>query len=158
MKLSRISFLFLLFFLFVPSLAAAQSTAEGSWEPFFTKFKTAVRNRDQATLKTMMPAKFYCWSFKICRFDKDGYVVESDKKENFTANSVFKSWSKNNNRGWNTLKDVINRGEVYTDPADPERSIRLPNAKCEIDYLMVFAFREGRWIFDSFSIMGCGSQ
>jgi len=105
-----------------------------------------------------MPAKFYCWYFEICRHNKDGNVVDSDKEKNFTADSVFKSWSKNNNRGWNRLKDVVTRGVIYTYPADPNKSITLPNAKCETDYSMMFTFSEGQWIFDSFMIMGCGGH
>jgi hypothetical protein len=133
-------------------------TAERNWKPFFTKFKTAVRNRDQATLKTMMPVKFYCWYFEVCRLDRDGNVVDSDKEKNFTTDSVFKSWNKNNNRGWNRLKDVVNRGVVETLPADPVKTITLPNAKCETDYYMLFNFEDGRWIFEIFMVMGCGGH
>ena len=46
MKLSRISFLFLLLFMFVPLAVSAQSEAEKSWNPFWTKFTTAVKAKN----------------------------------------------------------------------------------------------------------------
>lgn len=53
MKLTRISFLFLLLFLFVPSLAA-QSSAGKSWNMFWTQFSSAVKSKNKAAVKRLM--------------------------------------------------------------------------------------------------------
>lgn len=57
MKLNRISFLFLLLFLFVPSFASAQSAAEKSWKPFWTQFTAAVKSKDKAGVKRLMSSE-----------------------------------------------------------------------------------------------------
>ena len=57
MKLSRISFLFLLLFLFVPSLSYAQSAAEKSWKPFWTQFSAAVKSKNKAAVKRLMSSE-----------------------------------------------------------------------------------------------------
>ena len=54
MKLSRISFLFLLLFLFVPSIALAQSAAEKKWKPFWAQFTAAVKSKNKAAVKRLM--------------------------------------------------------------------------------------------------------
>jgi len=133
-------------------------TARTNWEPFFTKFKVAVRKRDQKALKSFMPAEFHCWYFEICSYRKDGNLIESDKNKKYTPDSVFISWSKNNNQGWNRLNDLVTRGVVYTFPADPAKSITLPKPNCKKDYSMLFTFRDGRWLFENFGVMGCGGH
>lgn len=57
MKISRISFLFLLLFLFVPSAIYAQSAASKSWNPFWTQFKSAVKNKDKVAIKRLMSSE-----------------------------------------------------------------------------------------------------
>ena len=57
MKLSRISFLFLLLFLFVPSVSFAQSAAEKSWKPFWTQFNAAVKSKNKAAIKRLMSSE-----------------------------------------------------------------------------------------------------
>ena len=63
MKLSRISFLFLLLFLFIPSLAVAQTSrsvtaaANKSWQPFWTQFSSAVRKKNKAAMKRLMSSE-----------------------------------------------------------------------------------------------------
>lgn len=54
MKLSRISFLFLLLFLFVPSVSYAQSAADKVWQPFWAKFSAAVKKKDLNALKKLV--------------------------------------------------------------------------------------------------------
>jgi hypothetical protein len=58
MKLTRISFLFLLLFLFVPHFVSAQNAAEKAWKPFWTKFSTAIKNKNRVALKGMMARDF----------------------------------------------------------------------------------------------------
>ncbi len=57
MKLSRISFLFLLLFLFVPSVSFAQSAAEKSWKPFWTQFTAAVKSKSKPAVKRLMSSE-----------------------------------------------------------------------------------------------------
>lgn len=57
MKLSRISFLFLLLFLFVPSVNYAQSAASKSWNSFWTQFSAAVKNKDKVAVKRLMSSE-----------------------------------------------------------------------------------------------------
>jgi hypothetical protein len=57
MKLSRISLLVLLLFLLVPSVASAQSAAEKSWKPFWTRFSSAVKSRDKVAVKRLMSSE-----------------------------------------------------------------------------------------------------
>jgi hypothetical protein len=57
MKISRISFLFLLLFLFVHSGSFAQSAAEKSWKPFWAQFTAAVRSKNKAAVKKLMASE-----------------------------------------------------------------------------------------------------
>jgi hypothetical protein len=59
MKLSRISFLILLLFLCVPSMSYAQSAAEKSWQPFWTKFSSAVKNKNFNALDALTLKPFH---------------------------------------------------------------------------------------------------
>ena len=52
MKLSRISFLFLLLFLFVPSISFAQNQA--GWNTFWKQFSSAVKSKNKAAVKRLM--------------------------------------------------------------------------------------------------------
>lgn len=54
MKLTRISFLFLLVSLCVPYVASAQSSATKSWSAFWAQFSSAVRTKNRALVKNLM--------------------------------------------------------------------------------------------------------
>ncbi|MFN0278941.1 MAG: hypothetical protein ACKVRN_10095 [Pyrinomonadaceae bacterium] len=64
MKLSWISFLFILVFLLIPSFADAQTprsvtaAANKSWPTFFAQFRAAIVKRDRDALKPMISSEF----------------------------------------------------------------------------------------------------
>ncbi len=53
----RILFLFLLLFLILPFVASAQSAADKSWKPFWTKFTAAVKTKNLKALKILSQQK-----------------------------------------------------------------------------------------------------
>ncbi len=57
MKLSRTLFLFLAFFLFIPSVSLAQSAAQKDWNPFWTQFNSAVKSKNKAAVKRLMSSE-----------------------------------------------------------------------------------------------------
>ena len=96
MKLPRISFLFLLLFLFVPSVSYAQSTADKAWKPFWTKFSAAIAKKNRAVLKGMMKNPFLCGD-GVCTPNEALQDIDKLKKWRSIQKSVTsgtKSWEK----------------------------------------------------------------
>jgi hypothetical protein len=54
MKQSRITFLFMLLLLFVPSVSYGRTAGEGSWGTFWAQFTTAIKSRNKASIKRLM--------------------------------------------------------------------------------------------------------
>lgn len=57
MKLSRISFSFLLVFLLVPAVSSAQGSTNKSWDTFWAQFSSAVKSKNKAAVKRLMVAE-----------------------------------------------------------------------------------------------------
>ena len=57
MKFTRISFLFVLILLCVPSAALAQSSASKSWNSFWTSFVATVRSKGHSGIQKLMAPK-----------------------------------------------------------------------------------------------------
>lgn len=117
MKLNRITFLFLLLFLFVPSVALAQSAANKSWQPFWTKFSAAVTKKNRVALKGMISNQFECGG-GFCSPNEWIQTIDKSKKWQRTQRSI-KSGAKSNGKNRRITND---------------------------DYLY-FEFENGRWLW-----------
>ena len=103
MKLSRISFIFILFFVFVPSIASAQSAAEKSWKPFYSAFRVAVRKHDRTALKAMMSPYF--------KYDTIGDVEWEKRFGKLDRRLIaFKYYDRPDIKGWAKLDKVLASG------------------------------------------------
>ncbi len=105
MKLSRISFLFLLLFLFVPSVASAQSAASKSWQPFWTKFSAAVKNKNFTALNALT----------LKPFSSGGGVAD-------TLTEFFQGDKEWKNEIWNSLAQSVKSGTKAYEKIDGKQS------------------------------------
>jgi len=120
MKLSRISFLFLLLFLFVPSVSYAQSTADKAWKPFWTRFSAAVAKKNRVALKEMMKNPFLCGD-GVCTPNEGIQDIDKLKK-------------------WQRIQKSVASGT---------KSEGKNNRSTKIFYLL-FEFENGRWLWVQF--------
>jgi hypothetical protein len=124
MKKSRFSFLFLLIFLFIPSVSYAQSSANKSWKPFWTQFSVAIKKNNHVTLKRMMSKDFF----------NGGGAVEGDPRDDWLK-SMSGSFLRSH-------KNSIAKGTKSCG-----KSCRITKN----DHL-TFEYRNGRWLWTG--IMG----
>jgi hypothetical protein len=131
MKLSRIFFLLLLLFLFVPSASFAQSkrtteTANKTWDAFWSKFSTAVKNKNKATIKSLASSRF-TWH---------------------DADDTVSAWLKNldSSKLWYLVQNSVKKGTMTYDSGEkkPWQVTR--------DNHLLFVFENGSWRF--YGIMG----
>lgn len=131
MKISRISFLFLLLFLIVPSASFAQSkrtteTANKTWEAFWNKFSAAVKNKNKPTIKSLASSRF-TWH---------------------DADDTVSAWLKNldSSKLWYLVQNSVKKGTTPYDSGEkkPWRVTR--------DNHLLFVFENGSWRF--YGIMG----
>jgi hypothetical protein len=119
MKLSRISFLLLLLFLLVPSESFAQNLANKSWNTFWQSFQTAVKNRNKATLKSMMSKE---------SFVADGGLMSSSSERNSFINGI-------GSKEWKMMDAAIKKGIKVMDNT----------GKATKGELLIFRFENGKW-------------
>ncbi len=133
---------------FISCYSTKQATPKENWKIFFSKFKSAVENRDEMILEEMTSETIWCSEWKFCDPEND-----SD-----TRSIIFKALRKNNNRGWLQLKNFVNNGKELKDIySDTDKIIALGNdPKCD-DLGIWFEFKNEQWLFTGFSIAGgCG--
>lgn len=120
MKLSRISFLFLLVFLFVPYVSFAQSAANKSWPSFWQQFSSAVNRKSKVALKNLMaPEKDFSSGGGI--EDRNGWLRLVERE-----------------RWWGKLQKAVRSGTSL-------RNDGRTRATNEGD--LWFRFIRGRWFF-----------
>lgn len=127
MKLSRIAFLFLLLFLFVPSISSAQSAADKAWQPFWAKFSTAVKKQDLAALKKLVSSD---------NFQAGG--------SNETGNEWIKIMEKRN--VWKKYQAAVVSGTKTDQCSEP--ACRITKNKKQP---LLFAFINGQWRWTGFA-------
>lgn len=124
MKISRISFLFLLVFLLVPSMSYAQSAANKSWKPFWTQFTVAVKSKNKAAVKRLMSSNFI---------------------DDLSGTSTGDEWLKmlDDNKLWGWIQKSVAKGTVarvvYNEDDKPGRTTK--------DGLLNFQYIGGKWLF-----------
>jgi len=123
MKLYRISFLFLLLFLFIPSLSFAQNAANKSWNPFWTQFKSAVKTKDKAVIRRAM-------SSESDFITTGGIASRNDFMKMFNDKSY-----------WKDLQESVDSG-VKSYVSENGR----PARKTKNNYL-IFQYIGGKWRF-----------
>jgi len=128
MKLSRISFLFLLLFLLVPSIASAQSAAEKSWKPFWTQFTAAVKSKSKVAVKRLMIAE----------------SEFSDGGGGGTRDQWLKMLDKD--KLWGEIQKTVAGGTKAYNSGE-KRPWRVTT-----DDSLLFVFKNGRWNF--YGVMG----
>lgn len=125
MKTSRIFFLFLLLFMFVPSLTHAQkskhSVADKSWNAFWTRFSAAVKNKDTKALKQLMASEN--------DFNPGGAGMGRDEWLRFIREQ---------NR-WGEYRQSVASG-TKKEPCGASIPCRVTK-----DYYLTFAYINGRW-------------
>lgn len=122
MKLSRISFLFLLLFLLVPSVSYAQSSASKSWNAFWTQFSSAVKSKNKAAVKRLMVSEN---SF----MDGGGGETRDEWLARIHREKL-----------WNLLQKSVAKGTV----AYNEGSF---NGRITKDRHLIFQYTGGKWRF-----------
>jgi hypothetical protein len=141
-KLSRIILIALLFLIPHAICAQRKVSAKDAWNPFFTAFRTAVRNRDRAELRKMMSSDFF-----------------SSGGNDSGAEAAFQFWDDPNVSGWEAFNKVLARGTVpmaawwdaggkrkYISRVGPPAANVRRNMKLQyVDWYAIFEFREGRW-------------
>jgi hypothetical protein len=148
MKLSRLVVLFIL--IVTPNTFGAnnKTAAERAWKPFFTTFRTAVKKRDRAALRTMMSSDFF-----------------SSPGNDPGVDAAFKYWDDAIGQGWRAFNRVLTHGTVpmagwwdhgakrkyISRVAPPAANIRRNIDRELIDYYAFFEFRNGRWYCTIFS-------
>ncbi len=117
--MKKIRILILAFCLLIPASAFAQtSTANKSWNSFWTKFSTAVNKKNQVALKGLMAS------------ERDFFSGGGGETRNEWLASV----------SWAELKKSVRRGtKVDNSDGKPGRLTK--------DNHLVFAFIGGRWRF-----------
>lgn len=106
MKLSRISFLFLLLFLLVPSVALAQSATEKKWKPFWTQFTAAVKSKNKAAVKRLMVSENnFSNGGGIETRDQWLAMIDREKLWGLLQKSVAKGVMAYDEDGWKVTKD-----------------------------------------------------
>lgn len=140
---------------FISCYSTEKAAKKESWETFFTKFKTAVRNRDSAAIKSVMLDNYDCRSVYFCFYIKP-------VRENFRNDFVLKQLSQNNNKGWRGLEKVLLKGELWNESSKdskivglPTKLVDLPNNNCEVDFVTIFNFKNNRWLFTGFYEASC---
>jgi len=118
MKLSRISFLFLLLFLLVPSVSYAQSAADKAWKPFWTKFSRAMKNKNRAVLKSLMAKDF------------DSNCITGEPRN---------CWLKlmDDENLWGNHQEVVASGTISCGK----------NCRVTVDKYLIFNYKNGRWLW-----------
>jgi len=122
-----------------------------TWQQFYAELRAAVRKRDRAALREMMPSDF---TYNCCdSFDANG--------NGETRDEAFRDWDNPKGRGWSELNRVLTQGVV---PASGwllqsynklPRRVAPPQAvrgKYYRNWIAEFELREGRWYFISFQI------
>lgn len=120
MKLTRISFLFLLVFLFVPSVASAQKAGEKSWKPFWAKFTAAVKSKNHAAIKRLAQNKF-------------------GEPSGMTISQWLKMLDKE--KLWSSVQASVNRGTRITGYTSKTTSRATPDSH------LLFVYENGSWHF-----------
>ena len=133
MKLSRISFLFLLLFLFIPSLAVAQTSrsvttaANKNWKPFWSKFTSAVKSKNKAAIKQLMVA------------EKDFSSGNEDRTRNQWLENLDKQ------KQWGELQKTVAKGtKPYNSDEKSDWRVTPDN---EMLFVLIFEFKNGGWRF-----------
>ena len=146
MKLSRPVFLILVLLIVPVVPAQTGSKAERAWKPFFTAFRTAVKNRDREALSKLMAKDFYYLS-----------SGGDDNGNKDTRDEAFEYWASTNIGVWEALEEALAKGAVVNtamrEPGSraPSRiSPPLANNKKAIKqhsfaWYAVFEFRGDRW-------------
>jgi hypothetical protein len=141
-KLSGIILISVLFLLPQTICAQTKLSAEGSWKPFFSEFRAAVKKRDRDALKRMMPSDFF-----------------SSGGNDAGAEAAFQFWDDANVRGWEAFTKVLARGTVpmaawwdargkrkyISRVAPPAANVRRNMKLQKVEWYAVFEFRDGRW-------------
>ncbi|MGC2237811.1 MAG: hypothetical protein WA584_16725 [Pyrinomonadaceae bacterium] len=129
MEMSRIFFLFILLFLFIPSLAAAQTSrsvttaANKSWKPFWTQFTAAVKSKNKAAVKQLMVA------------ERDF----SNGAEGGTRNQWLKNLDKQ--KLWGEVQRTVAKGTKLYNSGE-----KIP-WRVTMDDSLLFVFEKGSWRF-----------
>ena len=122
-----ILFLFLLLFLFVPSVISAQSASEKSWKQFWTQFSAAVKNKNKAAVKRLM--------------------VSENNFSDGGGGSTRDEWLKmlDDNKLWGLVQRSVYKGVI------PYKETNF-NGKITKDRHLLFQYTGGKWRF--FGVMG----
>ncbi len=145
----------------VRSKPKKQLTPQQSWKTFFPKFKVAVADQDEATLKGMMPKTVFCDD--INQFDEPAWRFcqsnASRKDDNrIESNLIFELLGKNNDDGWLQFKKLLNKGKELKDYSTYNnialKKIALSNSDCG-DLNLEFEYKNKKWFFTGFSASSC---
>lgn len=142
----------LLLFLAAPAqpadgAAARRAEADRAWPSFYASFRDAVRRRDRAALRRVMPAEFY--------FSGGG---GDDNGDGDSRDEAFEFWDEGRGRGWKAFERLLLGGAVPGEGplgshdgtpkrvAPPAINKRVNVVRGRIAWYAVFEFREdGRW-------------
>lgn len=155
--MKRICFCFVLLCLLTPSLASPQTSrsrntgGDKSWQQFYAELQNAVRKRDRAALREMMPPDFV---YNCCdSIDSNG--------NGETRDEAFRDWDNPKVRGWSALNRVLAQGVVPESGWLVQSNNKLPRrvappqavkGKYYRNWIAEFELRQGRWYFISFQV------
>lgn len=130
--------------------ATQENAARKAWPVFYSEFKAAVRKRDRAYLRRIMPSTFDCYGLAPCDdLNSKGAYAKRDKR-----NLVFLELDKRNSEGWRMIENLLSYNH-RSDISDPTNvTLLTPNGDCG-DHLLRFEFRTGHWYFAMFGTSEC---
>jgi hypothetical protein len=139
------------------SEAEINAAAAQAWEPFFERFRAAVKRRDRAALKAMMVPHFFVYTSQSI-FNSDG------------RDDALRRWDlSTNEKDWKSFEKVLEAGVV--DPSlngnrkwSPPRRVAPPDAATRGGYrggppppglvkkywMAVFEYLDGHWFCTAF--------
>ncbi len=135
-----------------------QPTPQQSWKTFFPKFKAAVAERDEVTLKGMILKTMYCddenqFQEPAWKFCKSNASRIDDNR--IASNIIFELLDKNNNYGWLQFKKFLDNGKEVKWTSNTYKKIALDsNPECG-DLGIDFEYKNKQWFFTGFTTSDC---
>ena len=130
--------------------AGQDKVARDSWPAFYSHFKAAVKRRDRAYLRRIMPSNFDCWGLDPCdSLNSRGLYEQRDKR-----NLVLRELDRRSGEGWRKIGIILGTGNPSG--IDGPAFVRIVESESDCaSFHLDFRYRDGRWYFEMFGRYEC---